>query len=490
MTPFALSAIKYGLLILVYLFIWRAVKRVVSDVRTQSPGRRKKGERGAEPSTPQTASIVVVHEPDGAKPRTFKLAASMLVGRAPECDIKVDDTYASQQHARLFGRAGRLVRGGPGLDERHVRERAAAGRAGARAARRQDPRGHHRRWSCSGEAAGRVATDIGRVREKQRGLAAGRAAAVRGRRRDGRPQGRRGRLAARARDDRGRAPHGGRLARERSVDANGPVFERSQSDRGGRHGHDVTAVVGEGNVGACSRTWRQPRLPTARRGSSPAHRRPHARAADGEDRRDHRGRGRGPPAPQRDDARARHRARGRASTRRRGLIDGDRLLLCSDGLTDGDRGADRRDPRPSPNPQHAADRLVRAANRAGGVDNITVVVIDVQARRTGGTEAAAPGADRSRAAGGCCACRPERARWALLEPRRSPSSGCALRGPAVVRRGNPAAAWPCSAGSRPSSRAGFSHPVDITEYRLPAPRPARSTRICRRASPPTTARPP
>jgi len=106
-TPFALSAIKYGLLILVYLFIWRALKRVVSDVRTQSPGRRKNRERaGAEPSTPQTASIVVVHEPDGAKPRTFKLAASMLVGRAPECDIKVDDTYASQQHARLFGRQG------------------------------------------------------------------------------------------------------------------------------------------------------------------------------------------------------------------------------------------------------------------------------------------------------------------------------------------------------------------------------------------------
>ena len=107
MTPFALSAIKYGLLILVYLFIWRALKRVVSDVRTQSPGRRKKSDpAGAEPSTPQTASIVVVHEPDGAKPRTFKLAASMLVGRAPECDIKVDDTYASQQHARLFGRQG------------------------------------------------------------------------------------------------------------------------------------------------------------------------------------------------------------------------------------------------------------------------------------------------------------------------------------------------------------------------------------------------
>ena len=106
MTPFALSAIKYGLLILVYLFIWRALKRVISDVRAPSGGRRSRDRGGGEPATPQTASIVVVHEPDGAKPRTFKLATSMLVGRAPECEIRVTDTYASQQHARLFGKQG------------------------------------------------------------------------------------------------------------------------------------------------------------------------------------------------------------------------------------------------------------------------------------------------------------------------------------------------------------------------------------------------
>jgi pSer/pThr/pTyr-binding forkhead associated (FHA) protein len=106
-TPFALSAIKYGLLILVYVFIWRALRRVTRDVRTSSSGDGRRGKAAAkDPGTPQTASIVVVHEPDGAKPRTFKLAASMLVGRAPECEIRVGDTYASQQHARLFGRAG------------------------------------------------------------------------------------------------------------------------------------------------------------------------------------------------------------------------------------------------------------------------------------------------------------------------------------------------------------------------------------------------
>jgi serine/threonine protein phosphatase PrpC len=59
------------------------------------------------------------------------------------------------------------------------------------------------------------------------------------------------------------------------------------------------------------------------------------------------------------------------------LIDGDRLLLCSDGLT----GMVTEDQiqailESSEQPQRAADRLVKAANRAGGIDNISVVVLE------------------------------------------------------------------------------------------------------------------
>ncbi len=36
----------------------------------------------------------------------MKLAASMVVGRSPDCELLVDDTYASQQHARIFGKNG------------------------------------------------------------------------------------------------------------------------------------------------------------------------------------------------------------------------------------------------------------------------------------------------------------------------------------------------------------------------------------------------
>jgi protein phosphatase len=73
------------------------------------------------------------------------------------------------------------------------------------------------------------------------------------------------------------------------------------------------------------------------------------------------------------------------------LLDGDRLLLCSDGLT----GMVTEDQiqailENSDVPQQAADRLVKAANRAGGIDNISVVVLDA----IGEGEEAGPSARR------------------------------------------------------------------------------------------------
>jgi PPM family protein phosphatase len=100
------------------------------------------------------------------------------------------------------------------------------------------------------------------------------------------------------------------------------------------------------------------------------------------------------------------------------LLDGDRILLCTDGLT----GMVTEDQirailGSEPDPQKAAERLVRAANRAGGVDNITVVVLDAHDEGDG---AAAPspsssrsGTDRGR---GARSARPDRStlrRWAL-----------------------------------------------------------------------------
>ena len=115
-TPFALSALKYGLFALLVLFIWRSMRWVVRGLTVEpnlsasgAGGRGRKGAgAGAGAASPATPgpSLLLVHPPGGGKPRTVKVTATMVIGRAPECELRIEDTYASQEHARLFGKNG------------------------------------------------------------------------------------------------------------------------------------------------------------------------------------------------------------------------------------------------------------------------------------------------------------------------------------------------------------------------------------------------
>lgn len=107
-TPFALSALKYGLFALLFLFVWRSMRWVVRGL-TVDPGAApagggRRGKEAATPASPQPTTLLV-HPHDG-KPRTVRLDASMVIGRAPEAELRLDDTFASSQHARIFGRNG------------------------------------------------------------------------------------------------------------------------------------------------------------------------------------------------------------------------------------------------------------------------------------------------------------------------------------------------------------------------------------------------
>jgi protein phosphatase len=87
------------------------------------------------------------------------------------------------------------------------------------------------------------------------------------------------------------------------------------------------------------------------------------------------------------------------------LVPGDRLLLCSDGLSSMiDADQIRQALAGSEDPQTAADKLVELANDAGGEDNITVVVVDVmdldgpappRTERTGPIPAASEASNRT-----------------------------------------------------------------------------------------------
>ena len=106
MTPFALSALKYGLFALLFLFIWRSMRWAVRGLTVEPTAGGRRARKGADgPPVPAGPSSVVVHPADG-KPRSVKIGPSMTIGRAPECELLIDDTYASSQHARLFGKNG------------------------------------------------------------------------------------------------------------------------------------------------------------------------------------------------------------------------------------------------------------------------------------------------------------------------------------------------------------------------------------------------
>ena len=70
--------------------------------RASAPAGGRKARRAAGP-----AHLVVV-EPPQQRGRRYDLADEVTVGRAAGCQVTIDDTYASQLHARVFSRDGQL----------------------------------------------------------------------------------------------------------------------------------------------------------------------------------------------------------------------------------------------------------------------------------------------------------------------------------------------------------------------------------------------
>ena len=106
MSPFVLSVLKYALLALLYFFIYRAVRSVAAGLGSRpSPAAPARPPRG-KPSRGRPPGSLVVHAPEQAKLRTYRLSGTLEIGRAETCQVRLDDLYASLHHARLSSRDG------------------------------------------------------------------------------------------------------------------------------------------------------------------------------------------------------------------------------------------------------------------------------------------------------------------------------------------------------------------------------------------------
>jgi hypothetical protein len=111
--PFVLTVLKIVLLLLLYFFIYRAVRAIALDLY----GRRgREPKRAREPKTKPIArrgkgapKRVVVLDARGRKVGAHNLSGTLQVGRGTACEIRPDDTYLSQVHARISSRDGAWV---------------------------------------------------------------------------------------------------------------------------------------------------------------------------------------------------------------------------------------------------------------------------------------------------------------------------------------------------------------------------------------------
>lgn len=107
-----LNVLKICLLILLYLFFFRVLRAVWAEVNlakaTSAPptGNRKTARRTR--SRERTPPKLKVLEPPDIAGQVFPLGDELTVGRAAGCQITLDDTYASQVHARIFTRDDQL----------------------------------------------------------------------------------------------------------------------------------------------------------------------------------------------------------------------------------------------------------------------------------------------------------------------------------------------------------------------------------------------
>jgi pSer/pThr/pTyr-binding forkhead associated (FHA) protein len=109
MPNLVLDLLKYVFLAVLYIFVARAVRAVYIELRPSS-ARRAAPERAPAPAPPRAPSRrarrapskITVVEGQNHKGKSFDIGEELVIGRAQQCHLMLDDNYVSQVHARIF----------------------------------------------------------------------------------------------------------------------------------------------------------------------------------------------------------------------------------------------------------------------------------------------------------------------------------------------------------------------------------------------------
>ncbi|WP_428116012.1 FHA domain-containing protein [Candidatus Poriferisodalis sp.] len=104
--------LAFGVIVLLYLFFFRVLRAVWAGVaapRNQSSWKSLLAFRGdgREDGVVVAQPVaLVVRSPLDAQGRRHLLGDALTIGRSEECDVVIDDSYSSTEHARLYRRGG------------------------------------------------------------------------------------------------------------------------------------------------------------------------------------------------------------------------------------------------------------------------------------------------------------------------------------------------------------------------------------------------
>ncbi len=109
-----LNLLKLFLLLLLYLFFLRVLRAVWAEVNppkvaeATAKAKRNRGVRRPSGSRKHGVPLLRVVAPSELRGHTYPLGEEITLGRAAGCQVTIDDTYASQLHARVFLREGQV----------------------------------------------------------------------------------------------------------------------------------------------------------------------------------------------------------------------------------------------------------------------------------------------------------------------------------------------------------------------------------------------
>lgn len=111
MPTIVLDLLKYLFLIVLYIFVARAVRAVYLELKPAgSPAPKAPSPARAAARKGKAPRRVAVVEGDTLKGKSFELGDELTIGRAGKCHVVLgDDPYVSQVHARIFVKDGTVM---------------------------------------------------------------------------------------------------------------------------------------------------------------------------------------------------------------------------------------------------------------------------------------------------------------------------------------------------------------------------------------------